>query len=514
MVLLLILGCLERTEEGTRPLDPRFAVLPEGVGAEVGAAGMALPFASHTGEKVLLSGTVTAEGTGPVDLDFRAPAPESESGKVALGKLSLPAPGPWELEVPVGFGELLLDAFHDLGNDGPTVDDPYAWLSLEVGEENQAGIDLSLEVGGLAEARAEASASADPFAEHEGDWVVLSGVLSSSVDHPIQLDLRQMETLSVLGKWMAGRPGAYSMKVPAQLGTLQFQVFQDLEDDGPSDGDPFGFANLEVGDSDVSFGTLELVGGGKLLLAEQMGHEAQGAGGVARPFSDHEGAWTRIEAVVTSDQGGLVTVDLRVPDSTQPGGNRRLGGITWEGPGERTLEVPAGMGTLVLEAFQDPDADGPSDLDPYFIAEVEIGTQLVPLDMPLLVGTRGRPGGGAQGGGGGAVFAGVGEDGIQISGEILLEEGLVLEGLLDLDVFSADADAPGGRRYVGKLKVPKGPFSFRVPRTVSALELEAFLDLDADGPTPGDAFGACSCNPLKLDGADVSGIKVLVAAGE
>jgi len=177
------------------------------------------------------------------------------------------------------------------------------------------------------------------------------------------------------------------------------------------------------------------------------------------------------------------------------------------------LEVPAGLGPLILEAFQDPGADGPSDLDPYFTAEVEVGTEPLALEISLLAGTRGQPGAGAKGRGGGSVFAGVGEAGIQISGEIRLDEGLALEGLLDLDVFSVDANAPGGRRYVGKLKVPPGPFTFRVPKTVSALELEAFLDLDADGPTPGDAFGACKCNPLKLDGTDVSGIEVFVVAG-
>jgi len=511
VVLLLILGCLERTEEGVRPLDARFGVLPEGVGAEVGSAGM-----DHTGDKVLLSGAVTAEGVGPVDLDFRAPSAEDESGKVSLGKLTLGGPGPWELEVPVGFGELMIEAFQDLGNDGPTVDDPYAWLSVEVAEDPMAEINLDLEAGALEEARVEAAAASDPFADHTGDWVVLSGTLQATADRPIQLDLRSMETLAVLGKWTASEPGEFSMKVPANLGALQFQVFQDLDDDGPSDTDPFGVAEVEVEGSDVSFGTLVLVEGGKLLLAEQMGHTKQGEeGGEESPFADHDGPWTQINAVVTSDQGGVVRVDLRVPDASEPGGNRRLGGITWEGPGKRTLEVPVGLGVLIIEAYQDPGADGPSDLDPYFAAELEVGTEPLSLEVPLLAGTRGQPGGGAKGGGGGggSVFAGVGEDGIQISGEIRLDEGLELEGLLDLDVFSSEADAPGGRRYVGKLKVPAGPFSFRVPRTISALELEAFLDVDADGPTPGDAFGACKCNPLKLDGTDVSGIEVFVVAG-
>ena len=511
MVLLLILGCLERTEEGPRPLDARFSALPEGVGAEVGSVGMTLPFADHTGDKVLLSGAVTAEGAGAVDLDFRAPSAEAESDKVSLGKLTLGGPGPWELEVPVGFGELMIEAFQDVGNNGPTVDDPYAWLSVEVAEDPVAEVLLDLEVGALARAQAEASATSDPFLDHTGEWVLLSGVLESSVVYPIQLDLRSAETLAVLGKWTAQEQGEFSMKVPANLGLLQFQVFQDLEDDGPSDADPFGVADVEVGESDVSFGTLVLLEGGKLLLAEQMGHTSLEGGGEAGPFSDHDGPWTRIDAAVTSDQGGLVTVDLRVPDKSLPGGNRRLGGFAWEGPGQRHLEVPAGLGLLVLEAFQDPGADGPSDLDPYFTAELEVGTKPLSLEVPLVVGARGQPRGGAKKGGG-SVFAGVGEDGIQISGEIRLDEGLELEGLLDLDVFSVDANAPGGRRYVGKLKVSAGPFSFRVPRTIPALELEAFLDVDADGPTPGDVFGACKCNPLKLDGSDVSGIEVLVVA--
>ena len=60
---------------------------------------------------------------------------------------------------------------------------------------------------------------------------------------------------------------------------------------------------------------------------------------------------------------------------------------------------------------------------------------------------------------------------------------------IDLDLFTADAKEPGGRRYLGKLKQKPGKFSFSVPRNFGEIQLDALVDKDADGPTPGDPFG-------------------------
>ena len=465
-----------------------------------------------------ISGEITTDFGSPVDLDFRAPDESAEGGRVALGKVALEKPGTWSLAVPLDFGPMVVESFQDLLNDGPTEDDPYGWIEIEIGSESVQDLEIVLEIGGLKKARLEFSMSTEPFAEYEGSLVSLSGVFDSQLEAVVQVDMRHGENLEQLSKWLSLMPGPWSADVPENLGAVEIQVFQDKTNDGPSDDDPFGFASFVVGDADLNFGSLGLIEGGKLLLAEAKGHsEEMGQPGVAGaagvPFAEHEGPWTEIEAQISSELGGRVIVDVRVADADEVGGNRRLAGLSLEGPGTRTFRVPQGLGELILELYQDPGSDGPSDLDPWAQVVLQAGAvEQLSVEVELVSGARGQPGSSAGAGGGGSLLS-VGEEGISVAGKIVLSEGLEIEGLMDLDVFTLDSESPGGRRYLGKLKVPPGDFSFEVPKELTLLEMEVFHDQAGDGPTPGDAFGACSCNPLKLNGVDVTGLLIEVSTG-
>lgn len=82
--------------------------------------------------------------------------------------------------------------------------------------------------------------------------------------------------------------------------------------------------------------------------------------------------------------------------------------------------------------------------------------------------------------------------------------------VLDLDVFRADPQGPGGRAFAGKFKVSAGTFEVKVPASLGQVLLEVFLDQAADGPTPGDPFAACPCNPVDLGRGDVSDLRIVV----
>ena len=258
----------------------------------------------------------------------------------------------------------------------------------------------------------------------------------------------------------------------------------------------------------------QLIVGGKQQLAAALGHG--GGGAVQDPFADHDGAWTTVGGALTGVSEGKVEVDLRVPDASAPGGNRPLGKVYLSvGGGRYELRVPQDLGTLMLEVFQDQTSDGPSADDPYASATLSVGPTSVGRDLDLVVGARGAPGAGDGGdqpsgpSGGGSVFTSLGDDPITVSGRHELSaaaQAATGSGQVDLDVFAQDGANEAGRALLGKLKIVPGDFSFKAPRDFGALELEAYVDVDSDGPTPGDPFGSCASNPVKIGDTDVQGL--------
>jgi hypothetical protein len=509
----LIGGCFEKTSEEVKEIDPRFVELPDNV-AVIGAGGAQQNLLDDIeGDRVVLKFELKGLEALPVDVDIRGEKGEN------MGKWTFPAPGLVEKEIPAGIGQLQLQAFQDLNSDGPTDDDPFGWLDIDVQEESFEGLVLEMESGGKLKHAVSMGHVGSVSSDLDVPTVQLKMLVRSEFSQSIDLDFRGKSGL--LYKSLISGPGNQNLSVPAGLGEVQLQAFQDLTSDGPSDDDPFAWLSMVIGQQDPDPVVLDLLPGAKLNLAQEMGHEQADLADESQAFSDHDGEWTLLRGQI---EGGLaipVQVDFRVPDANEPGGNRFLGRTRLPAAGRYQLQVPRNMGTLILEVFQDPENDGPSDDDPYTTSQITVGdVDSLRKNLRLEKGTRGQPSAVVEEEPGSnseqapsqqqAVFEDLGSNPVEISGTILLGDGI--EGLqwVDLDLFVPDAQAPGGRRYLGKLKFEPGPFLFKAPQNYGILELEAFGDLDGDGPTPGDPFGRFSGNPLEIGSENQSGIEILI----
>jgi hypothetical protein len=219
-----------------------------------------------------------------------------------------------------------------------------------------------------------------------------------------------------------------------------------------------------------------------------------------QPFADDEGERVSIRGLVTSEIEGSVDLDVATMDSSAPGGSVQEGKLMYAAPGEFVIEVPVGTGEMLLSAFQDLDKDGPSAVDPY--AEIKIMVESEPVEgivLALVKGARdeGMTGpthvemphgaGSAEGSsgavhGGGDLFEGMEGDRVMVSGTIAWGGTEVV----DVDLFTPDLELAGGRKLLGKLKKESGAFEISVPASIGRLELEAFVDLAQDGPSPED----------------------------
>lgn len=149
LAALLLVGCLEPVRGQPEPLDPRFyAAGADPAGG--GGGGGSDPFSGDPRPRVMVRGTVEGGANGGVDLDVRVPDPQAPGGMRGVGKLLLPAPGPFELSAPVDIGALELQAFQDADGDGPSAGDPFARAAISVGAVPVDGVVLRLEAGAAA----------------------------------------------------------------------------------------------------------------------------------------------------------------------------------------------------------------------------------------------------------------------------------------------------------------------------------------------------------------------------
>lgn len=245
--------------------------------------------------------------------------------------------------------------------------------------------------------------------------------------------------------------------------------------------------------------------------------------GPPKPFEDVEGPKLLLKGVVQGGQSEMaVELDLAQTASDQPGGLNNLGKIILAGPGPFELPVPKGVGELILRAFQDPDADGPSSTDAYGEARVTVKEEEPPLvTMELVVGgleqafghVAAPPGAGSDhaphptdGGGSGDMspFA-------NYEGEFTTIRGVLKWGgdeVIDVDLFTEDSDQPGGRRLLGKFKLSAGAFSLDVPTEYGLVQLDVFADLASDGPSVGDP--AARTEMIALDQGGVNGVMLVL----
>ena len=293
-----------------------------------------------------------------------------------------------------------------------------------------------------------------PFYDHEGDTVVVRGIVSSPTEGTIEIDVRTPDPMEEGGVKGHGKIqlegiGEFELTVPKGLGSLELQAFQDLEADGPGSDDPFAQLTLEIGEEDVDEVVFELIPG------------ARGTTGGPTHTEAPPGA---------------------------PGGD--------PGGGPVHEEVPPGGG-----AGPEPGPDGHSEEGHTEGGHTEGGhTEGGPDGEP-------PPGEDDPAPGGIPPFVGLDGDTVTLSGT-LLWEGAEPGAIIDLDLFRPSNTAGGGREMLGKLKLPAGEFAFEAPTDFGLLVLEAFVDIDGNGPGHGDPMGTYTGNPLSISGRDINGIQI------
>jgi len=244
------------------------------------------------------------------------------------------------------------------------------------------------------------------------------------------------------------------------------------------------------------------------------------------PFEDVEGDRIRVAGTIVSDVQGPVDLDVSTVDASSEGGLKSEGKILLAGPGPFETLMPAMAGSLQLAAFQDIEKDGPTAEDPYVDMTIDVGeSDITDLELVLVVGARGNAMGGPShenqehfeappGHGSGQAKPPQGQptdadpfDGYE--GPKVLVSGTLSyagEDVIDVDLFKEDASAPGGRLLLGKLKKFAGAFEIYVPVSIESLELDAFVDLEGDGPSGDDPRGGVK--GLQVSSGPVSGVVV------
>jgi hypothetical protein len=251
-----------------------------------------------------------------------------------------------------------------------------------------------------------------------------------------------------------------------------------------------------------------------------------GGGGGDVPFLGYEGETTRLTGSIQAPSPGPVQIDVMVPAPEAPGGVRRAGALQLADGQSFELDVPADLTRLQIQAFQDIDGDGPSEMDPYADVRLTLPAAQT-VELVLVAGARGKPGGGAPpnpgegvapgapapaapgapgGAEGGAAPAGMhGNDTVRfpegprvrLTGTIVASRDLPVI----LDVFQPAPSAQGGRTYLGRATVAPGAFSLEVPRDFGPLELEAYQDLTGDSRSADDPAVRTE-RPVDVGGSD------------
>ena len=109
----------------------------------------------------------------------------------------------------------------------------------------------------------------------------------------------------------------------------------------------------------------------------------------------------------------------------------------------------------------------------------------VPLDPRFYAAVEEARGSEAQGGGSSVPFSSVKTEKVSVKGLIVSEDDMAV----DIDVRVPDPSAPGGMSGKGKILLERpGEFELMVPLDLGALELQAFQDIDSDGPNATDPF--------------------------
>jgi hypothetical protein len=109
----------------------------------------------------------------------------------------------------------------------------------------------------------------------------------------------------------------------------------------------------------------------------------------------------------------------------------------------------------------------------------------IPLDPRFYAAVEEARGSEAQGGGSSVPFSSIKTEKVSVKGIVVSEDDMAV----DIDVRVPDPTAPGGMAGKGKILLERpGEFELMVPIDLGSLELQAFQDIDSDGPNATDPF--------------------------
>ncbi len=344
----------------------------------------------------------------------------------------------------------------------------------------------------------------EPWADHKGETITVIVSVVSELNNDVQFDVAVPDKdapggVKRIGTLVTSANTEVTLKVPTEIEAFGVEAFQDELGDGPSDDDPYGSAPVAMKPTPPTEPVIvTLVRGGRSSALSTSAHAPSVA--IKPPWSDHVGPTVPFRGLARSTVEGEVQVDVNEIDLTAEGGVKRAGQIRLTAPGPFEFNVPIEVKAFVVEVFQDPGNDGPSDEDPYAAQKLDTATLGGAVLFELASGGRARAAAllAPDAGGATAPWGDVEGPRVAFLGEVVAAE----SGEIQLDVAEIDAAAEGGVKRVGRLVLAApGNFELAVPAGVTAFRVEAFIDQAGDGPSEDDPFGALAVKMSEYNGA-------------
>jgi len=131
----------------------------------------------------------------------------------------------------------------------------------------------------------------------------------------------------------------------------------------------------------------------------------------------------------------------------------------------------------------------------------------IPLDPRFYAAVEEARGTADQGGGSSMPFSSVKTEKVWVIGTVSSEDDMAI----DIDIRVPDPSAPGGMAGKGKILLERpGEFKLAVPKDLGSLELQAFQDIDSDGPNASDPFAQTT---ISVESSDIEGIELKLVSG-
>lgn len=496
--LLLLIACIERVTDVAVPLDPAFYAGGGGAESPSGADGaLGVPWDGAPGERSELTFQIISLLEATAQFDVVIPSASAAGGMKRIGRVETQETTV-VLSVPIDVTMFTIEVFQDPAGDGPSADDPYATQTVDMAAALASGkpVPVNLAVGARpspsqAGAGGGGGGEAAPWLGFVGETVTFTAEVLSDDDGEIQVDIAESDASAPGGQRRVGQvrlpeSGAFTLEVPRSVKQFRIEAFQDRESDGPSTDDPYAELTTVVSTVTAEPVRITLVAGSR-GAAGTGGPGPAGAGqpgpgggsGQARlPWDGHSGATVLFSGTLVAPTVGGIQLDVNEPDAAAPGGQKRVGQLQLSGSGPFSFRVPTTVASFRIEAFQDPDRDGPSPNDPFAELTVTSATLTGAPILTLVAGRRGSP---TQPPTQPQAAAPAGPV-VKLSGSVDLPGAAVVK----VDIFTPAPAAGKGRKHVGTVVAEAGLWAAQVTPGLGAVEIEAYQDLTGDGPTPED----------------------------